>query len=85
SSRPYRNNNAAYNNGLYIQGTGSYKEYRAKIWYFTPVRRLRNFVKGATLGTSQKLPYRRITQHLHIKLYNNGAVINPTPCLLRRC
>ena len=34
---------------------------------------------GTKLGTSVKLPYKGITQHIHFQLYNNSAIVDPTP------
>ncbi|KAJ7360366.1 Peptidase M23 [Desmophyllum pertusum] len=34
-SNPYLNNNAAYNTGIYLEGTGSWSGYKVKMWYVT--------------------------------------------------
>ncbi|XP_028410179.1 leukocyte cell-derived chemotaxin-2-like [Dendronephthya gigantea] len=76
-SFPYSNNNEAYNNGLYIEGTGEAEGFRAKIFYFTPSKYSEAVKKGSMLGKSQALPYSGITQHLHLQLYKNGVIVNP--------
>jgi major membrane immunogen (membrane-anchored lipoprotein) len=55
--------------------------FRAKIWYFEPDNTSGTMTKGAKLGTSKSLPYSGITQHIHITLYKDGKIVNPTPYL----
>jgi hypothetical protein len=52
--------------------------YAAKIWYFTPIKTSGKVNKGGSLGTSQSLPDTGITQHLHLQLYKNGQIVDPT-------
>merc|ERR1719494_385472 len=81
ASRPYRSNKNAYNNGVYLQGTGVYSAYRAKIFYITPSKTRGKMQVGSVIGTSAALPYPGIKQHVHIQIYKNRKIIDPTPFL----
>ncbi|XP_028390791.1 leukocyte cell-derived chemotaxin-2-like [Dendronephthya gigantea] len=80
-SRPYPNNRNAFNNGLLIRGTGNFNGFSAKIWYFTPSLHSGRISKGRALGTSRRLLYTGITQHLHLQLYKGRKIVDPTSYL----
>ncbi|XP_057291657.1 myeloid protein 1-like [Hydractinia symbiolongicarpus] len=75
-TRPYATG-GSYNNGLVLRGSGSWKGFEARIWYFTPKRTSGSMTAGENLGPYQKLPYRGITQHVHLQLKKNGRSVNP--------
>ncbi|XP_028390597.1 myeloid protein 1-like [Dendronephthya gigantea] len=78
---PFPNNYHAFNNGLRIQGTGNFKGFRARICFFSPTVYGGTISRGTALGISRRLPYRRITQHVHLQLYRGGKIVDPTPYL----
>ncbi|KAJ7360365.1 Peptidase M23 [Desmophyllum pertusum] len=80
-SIPYRNNNAAYNNGIYLQGTGSWAGYRVKMWYVTKqVRNGKKLSAGSYIGsmTDRTIHARGMTNHVHVQLEKNRTIVNPT-------
>ncbi|XP_078363053.1 leukocyte cell-derived chemotaxin-2-like [Oculina patagonica] len=80
-SNPYVNSNAAYNTGIYLQGTGAWSEYRVKMWYVT-----KGVGNGASLSAGSPIGYMTnraanspgMTNHVHVQLEKNGRVVNPT-------
>lgn len=52
--------------------------FHAKIFYLTPRKYFGDVKKGSVLGISRALPHPGITQHLHLMLYENDELIDPT-------
>ncbi|XP_057290882.1 myeloid protein 1-like [Hydractinia symbiolongicarpus] len=76
-SRPYKTG-GSHNNGLVIRGSGSWKGFKAKMWCFAPTKTSGWMTARQNLGSSVRLPYYGITQHLHLQLLKNGRSVDPT-------
>jgi len=69
------------NDGLKLEGSGTWSGYSAKIFYVHP-NKIGQFVKkghliGSHLGL--KCAYgSSMTDHVHLELYKNGNLVNPT-------
>lgn len=80
-SRPY-GNGQPHDTGILMSGTGSWKGYSVKMHYV--VKRVSNGVSisgGSYIGsmTNMKAYFRAgMTNHIHVQLYKNGRIINPT-------
>ncbi len=79
-SRPYANDTNYI--GCEITGTGKHSGYKIKIWYMTPIRVGEDVIPGSHLGSAQAISRKYgggMKDHIHLQLYHNGQVINPTP------
>jgi len=76
--RPEPNKEYAYNNGLLVHGLQDYRAYQAKIFYMTPSRESGTMEAGDKIGTSVAQPHEHMIQHVHLKVYKDGVIIDPT-------
>ncbi|XP_078347146.1 myeloid protein 1-like isoform X2 [Oculina patagonica] len=81
-SKPYLNNNADYNNGIYMEGTEKWAGYRVKMWYVgKQVRNGAILPAGSYIGDmkDRAAGSRGMTNHVHVQLYKDGKIVDPTP------
>lgn len=80
-AEPYDND--ARFSGMLLRGTGEWAGYEAKLFYLMPDEGLKVLQAGEKIGVAQDiaLRYPGITTHVHLELWQDGNVIDPTPCL----
>ncbi|MDA1044233.1 MAG: M23 family metallopeptidase [Verrucomicrobia bacterium] len=69
--------------GILLQGYAAFSGYEMKIFYMQCTMPFGHVRAGELIGQAQNiaLRYPGITNHIHVELWNNGNVVDPTPFL----
>ncbi len=78
-AEPYDND--ARFSGVLLRGSGDWSDCEVKLFYFAPRPGLSLLQAGEKIGVAQDiaLRYPDITCHIHLELWQDGEVVDPTP------
>ncbi|XP_078347407.1 leukocyte cell-derived chemotaxin-2-like isoform X2 [Oculina patagonica] len=71
-----------FNTGIYMEGTGSWQDYKVKMWYVSKDVSDGTYVSaGSVIGTMKDRAAASpgMTNHVHVQLYKDGSIVDPTP------